>query len=122
MSEPTIPAEQAVPAEKPDIKAAEKPTADEIAADIAGTRERLAGSVDQLAAKLDVKAQAQHKVDDAKARAQEKVQQTKAQVVAGSRSLVDRFLALSRPVQASVGAIPLALLLFLIVRRSRRDS
>jgi hypothetical protein len=114
MSEPTVPAQQT------DSETAEKPTADEIAADIAETRERLAGSVDQLAAKLDVKAQAQQKVDDTRAKAQAKVRQTKAQVVAGSRTLADRFLALSRPVQAGVGAVPLALLLIVIVRRARR--
>jgi len=114
MSEPTVPSQQG------DVEAAEKPTADEIAADIAETRERLAGSVDQLAAKLDVKAQAQQKVDDTLAKAQEKVQETKEQVVAGSRSLLDRFLALSRPIQVSVGAVPLALLLIVIIRRTRR--
>jgi Protein of unknown function (DUF3618) len=112
--------EQTAPAEQVDDEAGAKPTADEIAADMAATRERLAGSVDQLAAKLDVKAQAQHKVDDTLAKAQEKVQQTRAQVAASSRSVLDRFLALSRPIQASVGAVPLALLLFVIVRRARR--
>jgi hypothetical protein len=114
MSEPTVPTQQS------DGEAAEKPTADEIAANIAETRERLAGSVDQLAAKLDVKAQAQQKVDDTFGKAHEKVRGTKEQVVAGSRSLLDRFLALSRPAQAGVAAVPLALLLIVIVRRTRR--
>ena len=115
--------QQPVAVEQTGISSAgDQPTADDIAADIADTRERLADSVDQLAAKLDVKAQAQQKVDETRAKAQEKVQQTKEQVVAGSRGVVDRFLALSRPIQASVGAIPLALLLFVIVRRARRNG
>ncbi len=109
MSEPTVPA-----------AADEKPTAYQIEAEIAETRERLADSVDQLAAKLDVKAQAQEKVQQTKDQAQEKVAQTRDQVVAGSKSLLDRFLALSRPVQASIGAVPVALLLLVIVRRARQ--
>jgi len=46
---------------------------DEIEADIAATRARLADSVDALAGKLDVKAQAKDKVADVKATASEKV-------------------------------------------------
>ena len=106
-------------------------TADEIEADIAETRDRLAESVDALAAKVDVKAQAREKVDEAKAQAKEKVDeataraknktgQAKEQVVVTSRSLVDRFKAASRPVQIAIGAAPLALLILIIVRRSNR--
>ena len=117
-------------------------TADEIEADIAETRDRLAESVDALAAKVDVKAQAKEKVDEAKAQAKEKVGEAKAQakekvdeatarakdktgqakeqVVVTSRSLVDRFKAASRPVQIAIGAAPLALLILIIVRRSNR--
>jgi hypothetical protein len=106
-------------------------TADEIEADIAETRERLAESVDALAAKVDVKAQAKEKVGEAKAQAKEKVEeatarakdktgQAKEQVVVTSRSLVDRFKAASRPVQVAIGAAPLVLLILIIVRRSNR--
>ena len=106
-------------------------TADEIEADIAETRERLAESVDALAAKVDVKAQAKEKVGEAKAQAKEKVDeaaarakdktgQAKEQVVVTSRSLVDRFKAASRPVQVAIGAAPLALLILIIVRRTNR--
>ncbi|MDX6327366.1 MAG: hypothetical protein QOK15_3720 [Nocardioidaceae bacterium] len=48
-------------------------TPDEIQADIEEQRERLAGTVDALSAKLDVKAQAKAKVDDAKATTSAKV-------------------------------------------------
>ena len=52
-------------------------SADELEADIERTREDLGNTVDELTAKLDVKAQAQHKVQDAKAQAQHKVQDAK---------------------------------------------
>ena len=44
-------------------------TPEEIQADIERQREQLAGTVDQLTQKLDVKAQAKHKVADVKNRA-----------------------------------------------------
>jgi hypothetical protein len=114
-----------------DTRPADDRTADEIEADIAKTRDRLAESVDALAAKVDVKAQAKEKVDEAKAQAKEKVDevtarakdktgQAKEQVVITSRSLADRFKAASRPVQVAIGAAPLALLILIIVRRTNR--
>jgi|tagenome__1003787_1003787.scaffolds.fasta_scaffold20465853_2 hypothetical protein len=48
-------------------------TPEEIQADIELQRERLAGTVDALTAKLDVKAQARAKVDDARAHTSAKV-------------------------------------------------
>ena len=48
-------------------------TPEEIQADIEQQRERLADTVDALSAKLDVKAQAKAKVDDAKATTSAKV-------------------------------------------------
>jgi hypothetical protein len=48
-------------------------TPEEIQAEIEVQRERLAGTVDALSAKLDVKAQAKAKVDDAKATTTAKV-------------------------------------------------
>ena len=50
---------------------------DEIEADIAATRARLAESVDALADKMDVKAQAKEKVADVKAQATGKVSEVK---------------------------------------------
>ena len=41
------------------------------------------------------------------------------QLVAGSRALLDRFLAAPRSVQAAVVAVPVALLVTVIVRRAR---
>jgi len=50
----------------------EKRSPEEIRADIKQTREELGDTVEQLAAKTDVKAQAQAKVDDVKRTASEK--------------------------------------------------
>lgn len=105
-------------------------TAEEIEADIAATRARLAESVDALADKVDVKGQAQRrvaegkeqaaeKVSQVKAQAEEKVGQAREQVVTTSQTLLARFKAASRPVQVSIGAAPLALLLLILVRRAR---
>ena len=49
-------------------------TPDEIRSDIAQTREELGDTVEALAAKTDVKAQAKAKVDDAKTHAKERPQ------------------------------------------------
>jgi regulator of protease activity HflC (stomatin/prohibitin superfamily) len=117
-------------------------TAEQIEADIIATRARLSESVDALADKVDVKGQAQRKVADTKAQATEKVNHAKVQaeelvgqakaqasdtvgaakeqVVSTSQTLLDRFKAASRPVQVSIGAAPVALLILLIVRRARR--
>ena len=54
----------------------------ELERDIVETRERLAATADALAAKADVKAQAQAKVEDVKAQAQHKVADVKAQATA----------------------------------------
>ncbi len=40
-------------------------------------------------------------------------------VVAGSRTLLDRFMRASRPVQAAIVAVPVGLLITVIVRRAR---
>lgn len=116
-------------------------TAEQIEADIAQTRARLSESVDALADKVDVKAQAQRKVAEGKEQAAEKVTQVRAQatekvtqvkaqateragqakerVVSTSQTLLERFKTASRPVQVSIGAAPLALLILIIVRRAR---
>ena len=116
-------------------------TAEEIEADIAETRARLAESVDALADKVDVKAQAQRKVDDTKAQVREKVADTRAQVqekvadtrvqvqekvavgrekVTGtSKDLLARFRSAPRPAQIGIVAAPVAALVVLIARKSR---
>ncbi len=52
--------------EAPEAEPAPQRTPDEIRADIAETREEVGDTVEALAAKTDVKAQAQHKVDEIK--------------------------------------------------------
>jgi Protein of unknown function (DUF3618) len=114
---------------------------DEIEADIVRTRARLAGSVDALADKLDVKARAQEKVDDVRTTAQAKVSDVKAtaqakaedvrataqakaamgreKVVLGSREVSRRVLALPRPAQIALAAGPLLVVMVLVVRKAR---
>ena len=98
----------------------EKPTAEQLEAEIAETREHLAASVDQLAAKLDVKTQAQDKIADTKAQAQEKVHQATDTVKDTGQDLVARFKAASRPIQAAIVGGPLAILVVIIIGRARR--
>ena len=64
----------------------EAQTPDQIEAEIEVQRERLAETIDALSAKLDVKSQAQAKVEEAKQTAQSKVAQVKqtAQATVGS--------------------------------------
>ena len=66
----------------------EAQTPDEIEAEIEVQREQLAETIDALSAKLDVKSQAQAKVEEAKQTAQHKVAQVKhtAQSTVGSAS------------------------------------
>jgi len=84
-----------------------KPGIDEIEADIARTREELADTVDELAARLDVKT-----------RAQDRVRQTKDQAAARVRELNDR----AGPEGRLVGALTAAVLVFaaLVTWRRRR--
>jgi hypothetical protein len=110
MSDPTSSAEQ------PD---ATPQTPDEIAAEIAATRARLAENVDALSEKLDVKAQAKDKATDVKEKVLGAAGSATDSAVEGSRTLVQKFQAASRPVQAVVVALPLALLVTLIIRRAR---
>ncbi len=67
---------------------AEAQTPDEIEAEIEVQREQLAETIDALSAKLDVKSQAQAKVEEAKLSAQHKVAHAKhaAQSTVGSAS------------------------------------
>jgi len=59
-------------------------TPEEIQADIEQQREQLAGTVDALTAKLDVKAQARANVDDAKVTTQAKVAEIKGRATTDS--------------------------------------
>jgi UDP-3-O-[3-hydroxymyristoyl] glucosamine N-acyltransferase len=114
---------------------------DEIEADIAATRARLADSVDALADKMDVKARAQEKVDDVRSTAQAKVSDVRATAQAkidevtataqakafvgkdkaeqGYREVRQRVLALPRPAQIALAAAPVLLVVLLVVRGAR---
>jgi uncharacterized membrane protein YdfJ with MMPL/SSD domain len=100
---------------------------EEIEADIAATRERLAESVDALADKVNVKARAQEKVDQTKEQAKEKVEQTKEQAKekfgqarTKGQDLLGQAQQASRPVQLAIISVPVALIVLLIVRAIRR--
>jgi uncharacterized protein YhaN len=88
---------------------------EDIEADIAATRERLAGSVDALADKVNVKARAQEKADQTKQQAKEKLDQAKTK----SQDLIGRVRETSRSVQLAVVSVPV-LIVLLIVRSVRR--
>ncbi len=87
-------------------------SADEIEADIAATRERLTDSVDALADKANVKAQAERKVDE-----------TKEQARAQAQQLVDQAKTAPRPIQMAIVLIPVTVIVLLIVKvvRGRRS-
>ena len=63
-------------------------TPEQIEAEIAAQRAALAGTVDQLSAKLDVKSRAQHKAADLKDRATTDTGSPRPEVLAAAASLV----------------------------------
>ena len=71
-----------------DDKLADRRTPEQIEADIVAQREQLAGTVDELAAKLDVKSQAQQKVASLKDSATTDTGQPRPEVLAAAGSLV----------------------------------
>jgi DNA-binding XRE family transcriptional regulator len=87
---------------------------DQLRGEIAETREELGQTVEALAAKADVKAQAREKVDETKAQAQEKVNEAKQQVNQGVEQ------AKQKPqIPVAAGVIALLLLVLLLRRRSK---
>ena len=92
---------------------------EEIEADIAATRERLAESVDALADKVNVKARAQEKAEQTKEQAKEKLDQAKTK----GQDLLMRARQASRPVQLAIAAVPVAVIVLLILKavRGRRS-
>ena len=105
MTEPTPPAKDA--------------SMEEIEADIGATRERLAESVDALADKVNVKARAQEKADQAKEQAKEKLGQAKAK----GQDLMGQARQDPRKVQLALISVPVAVIVLVIVRavRGRRS-
>ena len=69
-------------------------TPEQIEADIAAQREQLADTVDQLSAKLDVKAHAQHKVAEIKDRATTDSGKPRPEVLGAAGSLIAMLLVL----------------------------
>ncbi|RYB89969.1 DUF3618 domain-containing protein [Nocardioides oleivorans] len=67
---------------------AESKTPEELEAEIALQREQLAGTVDDLAAKLDVKARAQHTISDLKDSATTDAGKPRPEVLAAAGSLL----------------------------------
>ena len=92
---------------------------EEIEADIAATRARLAGNVDALADKVDVKARAQDKVEDVKVAAQARAEEGKEKLRAGTQEVTDRYQDLPRPVQIALAVAPVVLVVLLVVRKIR---
>lgn len=92
---------------------------EEIEADIAATRERLAESVDALADKVNVKARAQEKAEQTKEQAKEKLGEAKTK----GQDLIGQARQASRPVQLAIVSVPIAVIVLLIVKaiRSRRS-
>jgi len=88
---------------------------EDIEADIAATRERLAESVDALADKVNVKARAQDKAEQTKQQAKEKLDQAKTK----GQDLIGRVRHTSRSVQLTIVSVPV-LIILLIVRSLRR--
>ena len=92
---------------------------EEIEADIAATRERLAESVDALADKVNVKARAQEKAEQTKEQAKEKLGEAKTK----GQDLLGQAREASPPVQLVLVAVPIAVIVLLIVKaiRARRS-
>ena len=100
---------------------------DEIEADIAATRERLAESVDALADKVNVKARAQEKVDQSKEQAREKLGQAREQAEekleqakTKGQDLLGQARQAPPPVQLAIVSVPIVVIVLLIVRAVRR--
>jgi Protein of unknown function (DUF3618) len=98
---------------------AEDASVEEIEADIAATRERLAESVDALADRVNVKARAQEKANETKQQARKKLGQAKTK----GQDLLSQAGEAPRPVQLAIVAVPVALIILLIVKavRGRRS-
>jgi hypothetical protein len=93
-------------------------SAEEIEADIAATRERLAQSVDALADKVNVKARAQEKAEQTKEQAREKLDQAKAK----GQDLLGQARQASRPIQLAIVSVPVLIVLLIVKSiRSRRS-
>lgn len=96
---------------------------DELRREIAETREQLGDTVQALAAKVDVKAQAKRKVDDSKEQLRQKAAETKETLVTGSQrareTAVDTYREQPAAVVGAATAAVGAVVLYLIWRARR---
>ncbi len=102
-------------------------SAEEIEADIAATRERLAESVDALADKVNVKARAEEKVEYTKEQVRDVLGQAKAkgenalgQAKATGENALGQAKRAPLAVQIAAVAVPVLALLLVIVNKIRR--
>lgn len=102
-------AEQEAEAIEQEDKPEEPTDPDQLRGEIAEAREELGETVEALAAKADVKAQAQQKVDEQKARAQAKLDETTTQVKENPT-----------PVAAIAGGVAAFFLLVILLKRRSR--
>jgi ABC-type uncharacterized transport system involved in gliding motility auxiliary subunit len=93
-------------------------SAEEIEADIAATRERLAESVDALADKVNVKARAQEKAEHTKEQAKQKLDRAKSK----GQDLLGRARQASRPIQLTIVSVPVLIILLIVKSIRRRRS
>lgn len=95
------------------------PTVDELEADRAATRERLATNIEALAAKADVKGQAKAKASETADQVKARASETADQVKAGAHDAVEQVKQLPPAALAGI-AVATVVVLVLIIRSSRR--
>lgn len=103
-------------------------TTADIKADIEKTRAELADTVDSLTAKLDVKAQAKHRVHEVEQRAAQGYEQAKAKAPEPVRQAIGTVEQAARPIAVKAGQDKQrtaliaggVVLLIIVVRRVRR--
>jgi hypothetical protein len=98
------------------------PDVDELEADIARTREDLAHTVDQLAAKLDVKTRARNRVAETKNAAFSRVRSARDRVTGDDGKPTPAALSIGAGVAAAISAVVLARLWMRPGRSRRRWS
>lgn len=99
---------------------------EEIEARIVATRDRLAESVDALADKVNVKAQAERKVEQTKERATAKVAEATekakgavSEATDKAQRLLSQTKSASRPVQVAIVSLPVTVIVLLIAKAIR---
>ena len=104
-------------AEREELPADASP--EQIQADKDETLDRISATVEELAAKADVKAQAKDAAHDVKVGAQRKVEEGSEKIQQGADQAVSTYRGWPVAAQAGVVAAPLLLIVWLIVRAIR---